>query len=72
MLYIGNSQEKQMSNQSLRLGVRVTPELRDRVEAYRQHKATLVPGVKLTLSDAARMLIIRGLEAEEGGTHGQG
>lgn len=50
-----------------RLGVRVSPELRVRMEAYRKTVAESLPaGVREpTLSDVARMLIVRALDAIE-------
>lgn len=63
--------EEAMADNDARIGLRLPPGLRERVERYRQQKAELVPGMRVTISDAARMLIIKGLEAEEGGTDGQ-
>ena len=63
--------EEAMADNDARIGLRLSPELRARVEAYRKRKAALVPGMRVTMSDAARMLIIKGLEAEEGGSDGQ-
>lgn len=57
---------------STNLTLRLAPDLRDRVEAYRASmEAALPAGVRApTLSDAARMLIVRGLEAVEGADRG--
>lgn len=51
-----------------RLGIRVSPELRERIESYRLRLAAELPaGLKEpNLSDAARMLILKGLEVVDG------
>jgi hypothetical protein len=58
-----------MSNNAERLAIRLPPEILEDVKAYRAHLvAHTFKGVREpSLSDAARILILRGLEAVKAG-----
>jgi len=55
-----------MSSELRQLSIRVDDELFDRIEKYLEHMRKDSPGADLRRTDAARQLIIRGLEAEHG------
>lgn len=50
--------------ESKQAGIRFSPELLARLEAYTQRLAVQSPGMRITLSDAVRVLLTKALDAE--------
>lgn len=56
---------KRLTEPHIGVTVMLTNQLIDRLEAYRQRMQDELPGLNVSKSDAARLLLSRGLDEEE-------